>query len=131
MSQYSKDVTALNRDTLKAAGVTLPMTEDEVRTAEEGQEKQLQRDCEQLLRWCDVEFLHLSYRAREKRGWPDLTFVLNGRPMAVELKTRTGKLTLTQIATLERMQANGWHTHVVRGYDEFRALVGRGGRPPV
>ena len=86
-------------------------------------EKELQRLCEQELSRRGVEYLHLSHRAREARGWPDLTFVIVGTPYAVELKTATGKLSAEQDKTLRRMAANGWRTSICRSFDEFRNAI--------
>lgn len=93
-------------------------------------ERELQNQCEALLRRNGVEFLHLSFRAREKVGWPDLVFVLPspipqraGTPYAIELKSATGELTDDQARVLERMERNGWSVAIVRSYDEFAAIV--------
>lgn len=95
---------------------------------EQATEGQLQRLCESELSRRGIVFLHLSFRAREKIGWPDLTFCLEGRPMAVELKSASGRLSPEQEALLGRMKANGWQTHVVRDFDAFRTLLDAGVR---
>ena len=87
------------------------------------EEKELQRVCEQLLYSLDVEALHLSFKAREKKGWPDLTFCYCGTPFAIELKTTTGRVSKDQEHVLARMKANGWHTYVLRSYVEFKSLL--------
>ena len=90
-------------------------------------EKELQAQCETLLRWRDIAALHLSYRAREKKGWPDLVFCIRiggeSWPCAVELKCATGKLSQDQRDMLTAMKANGWHTYVLRDYDTMIALL--------
>jgi len=78
----------------------------------------LQTACEQWLRQHDVEYLHLSPRAREHRGWPDLTFALRGMPCAVELKGPGGVVSADQAACLERLAANGWRVAVLRSLPE-------------
>jgi len=87
-------------------------------------ERELQKHCNSLLTRHNIKFLHLSHRAREKKGWPDLTFVLPGsRPIAVELKTKDGRLRPEQKEMLAGMAADGWETYVIRDYDSFRKLV--------
>jgi len=86
-------------------------------------ENALQRLCELELNRRGIKYLHLSYRAREKAGWPDLTFALPGRPMAVELKTATGKPSNVQIEMLSSMKANGWETYVLRELEVFIELL--------
>jgi len=86
-------------------------------------EKELQKLCEQELCRREIEFLHLSPMAREKQGWPDLTFVINGQPYAVELKGPTGKLSTDQRAVLGRMKANGWDVAVCRTFDCFKRII--------
>ena len=87
-------------------------------------ERDLQRLCEQELtrrgiRW----YLHLSFRAREKAGTPDILTLVHGVPWAIELKTVTGRLSEAQKQTLAAMEADGWHTAVIRNYEEFRKVV--------
>ena len=89
-------------------------------------EKDLQKLCEQELCRNEIEFLHLSPMAREKQGWPDLTFVINGQPYAVELKGPTGKLSDAQRAVLGRMKANGWDVAVCRTFDCFKRIISGG-----
>ena len=86
-------------------------------------EKTLQGQCESLLRRLGIEYLHLSIRAREKAGLPDLLFACNGIPMAVELKARDEKPEPHQIEMMRRMAKNGWQTFVVRAYEDFRLIV--------
>ena len=86
-------------------------------------ESQLQRECERVLTFHKVVFLHLSFKAREKKGWPDLTFCVRGQGYAVELKTATGVLSEDQKQCLEQMASNGWRTKVVRSVKEFIELI--------
>ena len=91
--------------------------------AERGQEARLQHECEAWLSYRGVEHLHLSPRAREHAGWPDLTFAIAGTACGVELKTRAGKLSLAQSDCLSRLRDNGWRTAVCRSLDELRDFV--------
>ncbi len=99
-------------------------TPEEIRKKNEAKsESELQKACESFLSRHGIEFLHLSPRAREKAGWPDLTCCVNGKPLAVELKTVTGKLSDDQKRVLAAMKGNGWQTHVLRSYEAFTAVV--------
>lgn len=101
----------------KALDIRLPCEREALMEAIS--EKELQRICEQELSRRNIVYLHLSPKAREKAGWPDLTFSINGTPMAIELKTATGKLSEEQIYIMTRMAKNGWHTEVVRSFEQF------------
>jgi len=84
-------------------------------------ERDLQRQCEAFLQYRGIWYLHLSHRAREQAGWPDLVFCVAGRPVAVELKSATGKLSDEQRECLAGLQANGQHVYVCRTFEEFIA----------
>jgi hypothetical protein len=103
------------------------------------QEAQQSHDCEResiLQAMCEAElsrrrvvYLHLSPRAREKAGWPDLTFVVDNGPhghpipWAIELKAKHGTLSTDQETMLAAMKLNGWSVAVVRSFDEFKQTV--------
>lgn len=99
--------------------------EDLSTVADDLAERELQKLCELELSRREIPFLHLSPRAREKRGWPDLTFAMpsTGQAIAVELKVKGGKLSQDQIMMLTRMKASGWHVYVIRSFDLFRDLL--------
>ena len=105
----------------KELGVQL--SEEAKATGEASLERDLQKACESWLIRNNVAYLHLSPRAREKAGWPDLTLVYQGVPHAIELKTATGKLSEAQERMLALMRTNGWIVHVVRSYAEFVEVV--------
>ena len=92
-------------------------------------EAQLQRLCEQELFRRHIAYLHLSFRAREKKGWPDLTFVLPtgwgkpGIPWAVELKTASGVVSKEQKTMFRDMELNGWQVRVIRSFEDFRDIL--------
>lgn len=100
--------------------------ESNIGKADDLAERELQQLCEQELSRRGIWCLHLSPRAREKAGVPDLIFAVDGVAFGVELKTATGKLSEAQKATLEHMAANRWRTAVVRSFDEFRGLITTG-----
>lgn len=122
-SDLPPHIRALNADTLGDQAGILPITEDSGPTkADLNAERQLQKLCEQELSRRNVEYLHLSYRAREKKGWPDLTFAWKGKPYAVELKSQIGKLSEEQAHCLARMKENGWEVMVLRSYAPFARI---------
>ncbi len=84
-------------------------------------EKDLLRLCKQELGRRGVRVVHhLSHRAREHAGYPDLTFVIKGVPMAAELKTARGVVSADQEATMAAMRLDGWQVRVCRSFEEFR-----------
>lgn len=89
------------------------------------QERELERQCENLLRLRGIVFRHERGKASKgnEPGWPDLTFAVRGIPYAVELKARGGAVTREQQEMLYRMAVNGWRVQVVYGYDAFSELV--------
>lgn len=80
-------------------------------------EKELQRLSELELNRRGITFLHLSHKAREKVGWPDLVFAYYGVPVAIELKTKTGTLTKEQAECLAAMKNNGFRVYVLRSIE--------------
>ena len=102
--------------------------------ADEASEKRLQSLCEQMLNREKIAYLHLSPMAREKKGWPDLTFALwstkrsGADPIAVELKAVGGRLSQAQKDMLNQMRDNGWKVYVIRSEGVFYDLLH--GHPP-
>jgi hypothetical protein len=88
-------------------------------------ERELQRQCEQLLNLRGIPYMHIPARAKHSAGWPDLTFPRpsDGRFVAVELKTKDGKLSPGQKDTLVVLGAKGAIVAVCRTFDEFRAVL--------
>jgi len=86
-------------------------------------EKDLQRLCEHELTRRGIWFLHLSPKAREKQGTPDLLFALAGRAVAVELKAVDGKVSEDQVRVMDAMERNGWECVVCRSFDAFKAFL--------
>jgi hypothetical protein len=82
-------------------------------------ESELQQVCERYLLYHGIWYVHLSHRARECPGMPDLLFSINGVPMAAELKTATGRLSGVQLDTHKEMERNGWLVAVCRTLDQF------------
>jgi hypothetical protein len=86
-------------------------------------ESELQQLCENELRRRRIAFLHLSPRAREKEGWPDLVFAVYGKATAVELKTSVGRLSEAQEQLHRELRASGWDVFVFRSFEPFHVLV--------
>ena len=111
----------------KALGVKT--VEERQGKADEMAEKELQQLCERELSRRGIVYLHLSFRAREKKGWPDLAFVLPtvqskpGIPWAVEVKTIVGRLSKEQKAMLREMALNGWQVRVIRSFEDFKDIL--------
>lgn len=56
-------------------------------------------------------------------GIPDIIACINGRFYGFEVKTRTGKATKLQEATVRKILASGGMAAVVRSVDEVRAVL--------
>ena len=87
-------------------------------------ERELLRLCCNDLCRIDVDYLHLSPKAREKKGLPDLVFFYAGRGFAIELKTATGIVSAAQKRVLERWGKHGAIVAVVRNFAEWRQVTG-------
>jgi hypothetical protein len=102
-----------------------------IQTAQEAQEAYEVRTEKDLLRLCRQELgrrgvrvvHHLSHRAREHAGYPDLTFVYKGVPMACELKKKDGVVSEDQEDTMAAMRLDGWRVRVCRTFEEFKAWL--------
>lgn len=108
----------------KALGV-LTVDESRERAANKA-ERVLQNECEAWLRLNHIEFLHLSHRAREKEGWPDLIFANpydEGRFYAAELKSSTGECSPEQVKCLAQLRLNGAAVEVIRSTTRFIQFV--------
>ncbi len=110
----------------KALGVLLPS--ERADRADARDEKELQKLCERELSRRLIPFSHYSFRARERIGWPDLTFAMpaTGRFTAVELKSATGKLTQEQADTLADLSRCGAAVYVCRSFESFVSIFATG-----
>lgn len=116
-------IDAMTPEQRKEIGVK--STTDQRKGCEAGKERVLQADCERYLLSKGVTYLHISHRAREKQGWPDLVFPWRGRFYGVELKTSAGKLTKDQEYILAGLERTGAVTAVVRSLAEFIDLLNK------
>lgn len=108
----------------KALGV-LTIEESKGKASDKA-ERILQSECETWLRLNHIEYLHLSHRAREKEGWPDLIFANpfdEGRCYAAELKSSTGECSPEQVQCLAKLRFNGAAVEVIRSTSRFIAFV--------
>jgi hypothetical protein len=124
LARASRATLALNPG-LGAPAVSQPVRgETPVESPAKGlREAVLQQAAEQWLALHGIEYLHLSPRAREKQGWPDLVFAVNGRAVAIELKKPSGVVSEAQRDCLDRLAANGWRVAVARSIEEVRRVV--------
>jgi hypothetical protein len=88
-------------------------------------ERTLQDLCEKELNRRGIWFLHLSPRAREKEGAPDLMFThpITHRFCGVELKSKTGEPSPEQIKTLVQLHSNGAMTGLFRSFPQFLSFL--------
>jgi hypothetical protein len=111
---------------LGKAGLTM----DEINESNEVKsERELQKHCANLLRLREIPF-HVSRidkRSTGTIGWPDFTFALEGKPVAWECKTATGKVRPEQVALHTLMRACGWRVDIIRSVkDAMESLANIG-----
>jgi hypothetical protein len=56
----------------------------------------------------------------ERKGVPDLLGVWQGKPLAIEVKSQTGKLTTEQLEFLSEFRANGGIGFMARSLDDVK-----------
>lgn len=88
-------------------------------------EKELQREIAQYLRLQGIQFINppMNKRSMLPEGWPDFSLAYKGKPIALECKTATGKLSREQAAMHLLLMADGWTVKTVRSLDEVRNLL--------
>ena len=99
-------------------------------------EKILQRQCEELLRWKHIPFLHLTtaicrqvggkwqtFSVEGNKGMPDFFIFLDGGTIFVELKTKKGRLKPEQIYWKEQVEKLDYKYYVIRSFEEFEKLI--------
>ena len=97
-------------------------------TPDEGKESVLQRKIEAWAKEWGRPVLSLRQSKHAKRmltaGWPDITLILPGKVLFIELKSGQGRLSDAQISTRLQFQALGHTLHVVNSFKSFLGLVG-------
>lgn len=67
------------------------------------------------------------YRANNNKfrpkGIPDIMGSFNGRPIAIEVKTTSGRLSLEQVAMHAVLQSFGWHIAVCRSVSDAQEFL--------
>lgn len=103
------------------------LTKDEAeRVYTDGEEKELQKHCIQLLSQRGVRMVinpPMHRRSQLPAGWPDLTFCWNGRACAVECKTIHGTLRKEQYECIQALIDEGWRHDVVHSLKEFQKFL--------
>lgn len=103
------------------------LTKDEAeRVYCDGQEKELQRHCVELLTQRGVRCVicpPMHRRSQLPEGWPDLTFCWQGHACGVECKTLRGLVSPEQDKCLNGMVDEGWRHAVVRNLREFQKFL--------
>jgi len=105
-------------------------------------ERQLQRQCEELLNIKNIPYLHLTtaihrqvgkqwrtFAVEKNKGFPDLTIFFpkkKGGAVFCELKSAKGKLKPEQIAFREQVEGLGFKYFVVRSLEEFETIIDKG-----
>jgi hypothetical protein len=72
------------------------------------------------------QYLHGSMSKRTNRtlGEPDFTILAKGgRVLFVECKSRTGKLSIEQLAFKVQAELNGHTVHIVRSFSDFISIL--------
>ena len=83
---------------------------------------------EQVKGWLDrkgVSYVHgrMDKKSTVGVGVSDFVICWKGRFVAVELKTKTGKVRETQLLWGERVKENGGEFAVIRSYEDFRVFM--------
>lgn len=88
-------------------------------------ERELQKQIANYLRQRDIWFAwqRMDRKATGTKGQPDFLCVINGYPVALEVKTLRGKLSPDQEHCHAAMRASGWLVYVVRSVAEVKELV--------
>jgi hypothetical protein len=83
-----------------------------------------------IIRWCQqqvpaVPFYHSrsDKAATIDRGAPDFCLIYKGKPILIECKSKTGKLTEDQRNWIYCSELQGVTVHIIRSMEEFFELV--------
>lgn len=83
-----------------------------------------------IIWWCDSQFPFVPYiHARtDKRstiavGCPDFCVLYKSQCLLIECKSRTGKMSIEQLAWMRRVNEQGFAVHTVRDFKYFLKLI--------
>ena len=112
----------------KSVGLPPPMSEIVSRAAAKSdakREKDLQNKIENFLRLRGTTVLRprMDKKTRIKKGWPDFTFAIKGRAVAMEAKLPGENPSEAQAKKLSALAKDGWAIKVVYSLDEARFFV--------
>ena len=97
----------------------------------DGPESQLQKEAEQYLRARGLEYLHIRQCKGNKKGWPDLTILLqNGMVIFVELKVKGGKLSKEQKVFRQIALQSNHKCYEVRSIEQLISIIKTCGEQP-
>lgn len=90
-------------------------------------EKLIQENIAGLLRGRGIYFIRqrMDRKTTGPVGQVDFVFAINGRAIAVEVKTPTGLCTDEQLRTAAHMVSNGWLYQCVRSEKEFLEFLNK------
>ena len=112
-----------DRKRLGKAGITM---KEAIEKAEVKQEKDLH---EQIVAYLEqhhgvkVGHARMDKKSTFTEGWPDLTFSINGKACALELKVGKKKPEPEQMACMSDMLVDGWRVQVVRSLEEVKQFL--------
>lgn len=105
------------RDRPKGYGLTRA---EAIEKNEAQAEKEMHDQFSAWLRINEIEAAHGAFGRKTgfTPGWPDYSFAVDGKAVAVEFKTESGKLTEEQQKMFPRMESNGWKICIARSLVE-------------
>ncbi len=112
----------------KTAGLPPPISELAAKSVAKSylkREKELQNQIVSWLRLRNVTVLwsRMDRRLTATIGWPDITFAVKGRAVALEAKLPGCEPTEDQRRVMAGLSSDGWAVKVVHSLDEARAVV--------
>lgn len=110
-----------------------PVSPEVIDAADAKAEMEIQGEIAAYLRLHDIHFIRPDGRKKSPLppGWSDFSFsykpahwpeTAHGVPVALEVKTPTGKLSPDQVAMHPKLAANGWCVVIVRSVTDVQTL---------
>jgi hypothetical protein len=106
-----------DRKSLGKAGMT---ARENIAACDARNERELHKQIRALLMHRGIPFCEarMDRKSTITVGWPDITFAIDGVPVAFELKTGRNDLSKDQARVARDMLAHGWFYFVIRSLDE-------------